>query len=144
MSPTNRFIHKEKIVNQSIDQVWNTWTTQEGLEKLFGIQVTFDLKVGGPIEILFDDSAEEGKKGSEGCVVLAYEPKNLLSFTWNAPPHLTQVRGHHTFVEIRFEERGEAQTFIELNHFGWGKSDEWTAAYNYFEVAWGKVLELMS
>jgi hypothetical protein len=64
----------------------------------------------------------------------------MLSFDWNAPPHLPEARAQRTFVVLRFEPLGERSTRIRLHHTGWGDGGEWDKAHDYFERAWGGVL----
>jgi hypothetical protein len=72
--------------------------------------------------------------------LLAIQPKQLLSFTWNAPPELPSVRGQMTHVAIRFYPLGEDSTKVTLLHDGWGRGGEWDQAYDYFERAWLKLV----
>ena len=34
---------------------------------------------------------------------MALQPKKMISFDWNAPPHLPEARAQRTFVVVRFE-----------------------------------------
>ena len=64
----------------------------------------------------------------------------MISFTWNAPPHLPQARAQRTFVTVRMQPEGAAETRVRLTHAGWGDGGEWDQAYAYFDRAWGNVL----
>jgi len=81
-----------------------------------------------------------GQQGSEGTTLLAIQPKVMLSFTWNAPPHLPNVRKQLTHVVIRFREVSPGRTQVALTHDGWGEGDEWNQAYDYFTRAWNDVV----
>jgi uncharacterized protein YndB with AHSA1/START domain len=72
--------------------------------------------------------------------MLALDPEQMLSFTWNAPPHLPQARAQRTVVILRFAAAGD-NTELTLTHLGWGTSGEWPKARAYFEKAWPKVLK---
>jgi hypothetical protein len=44
-------------------------------------------------------------------------------------------------VVIFFEPVSQNETRVVLHHTGWGKSDDWDKVYDYFDRAWGYVLE---
>lgn len=76
-----RIIRGEAIIEASIDEVWDAWTTEEGMKSFFAPACRIDVRVNGPYEILFDPEAEAGKRGAEGVRILAFEPKKMLSIT---------------------------------------------------------------
>ena len=135
-----RSISGEVIVHASIDQVWEAWTTKQGAETFFGPICKIDLRPHGAYEIFFDLEAEPGKRGGEGMIILAVQPKKMLSFTWNAPPELPTVRDQMTHVVVRLTSIDAENTQVFLRHDGWGEGDEWEAAYAYFVRAWNRVV----
>jgi len=50
----------EQNVNANIEDVWNAWTTEEGVKSFFAPACNIDLKVGRAYEMLFDLKAEPG------------------------------------------------------------------------------------
>jgi uncharacterized protein YndB with AHSA1/START domain len=131
-----RIIRGEAIVEASMDEVWDAWTTEEGIKSFFAPACRVDIRVNGPYEILFDPEAEAGKRGAEGVRILALEPKKMLSFTWSAPPEMPEVRKQWTHVVVRFQEISKRQTKVTLAHDGWGEGEEWDEAFAYFARAW--------
>ena len=73
-------------------------------------------------------------------IILAVQPEEMLSFTWNAPPVSPSVRGQMTHVTITLEEIDPNQTLLSLKHDGWGQGGEWDLAFEYFTRAWGEVV----
>ena len=71
---------------------------------------------------------------------MAIQTNSVLSITWNAPPHLPDVRNQRTHVCIRFEQLMENKTKVTPHHDGWGISGQWEEAFEYFKIAWGKVV----
>lgn len=63
----------------------------------------------------------------------------MLSFTWNAPPHLAVARQQRTVVIVRLQAQGDA-TLVTLHHVGWGDGGEWDKTFDYFSQAWPNVL----
>jgi uncharacterized protein YndB with AHSA1/START domain len=71
---------------------------------------------------------------------LALQPPSMLSFDWNAPPSLPQVRAQRTVVIVRLQPLGDKVTRVTLTHVGWGDGGEWDRAFNDFDRAWPAVL----
>jgi uncharacterized protein YndB with AHSA1/START domain len=135
-----RVIRAEMIVDASQDEVWDAWTTEKGVKSFLAPDCNIGLRVDGPYEIFFDAEAEPGRRGGEGVRILALEPKKMLSITWNAPPHLSEVRKQWTHVTVRIEETREGQTKVTLTHDGWGEGKEWDESFAYFTSAWAEVV----
>lgn len=125
-------------------EVWMAWTSSEHIEAWWEPHASnIELRVGGPFEILFDADAPAGRQGGEGCRYLGYVPGELISFTWNAPPHLA-LRETNTWVMISFEARGPERTRVRLVHTGFLEGPDWDAYLSYFEGAWTHVLKLLA
>ncbi len=135
-----RVVQHQVIVQASVDAVWEAWTTEQGVKTFFAPACNIDLRANGLYEIFFDPDAEPGKRGADEMRILALQPKNMLSFTWNAPLHLPNVRWQLTHVVIRLRELEAGQTLVTLTHDGWGEGEEWDAALAYFVRAWGDVV----
>ena len=138
----NKIIVKTKTVNCPVDTVWWKWTTHEGLLTFFGPDNKIELKPGGAFEIYFLPDNPKGLQGGEGCKIISYLPKKMVSFTWNAPPEHPEIRNHDhkTWVVLNFSSISEKQTEVELNHLGWLDGEKWDEVYNYFDSAWDTVL----
>jgi uncharacterized protein YndB with AHSA1/START domain len=135
-----RAIDKQVEVAASLAQAWDAWTTREGITSFFAPDAKVEARAGGAFEIYFDPAAAPGSKGADGMQFMALQPKTMLSFTWNAPPHLPEARQQRTLVVVRFEPLGDKATRVSLHHTGWGDGGEWDQAYTYFDRAWGRVL----
>jgi uncharacterized protein YndB with AHSA1/START domain len=136
----DRAVRAEVIVPSRVDEVWEAWTTEEGVRTFFAPECDIELEPGGRYEMFFDLDAEPGSRGGEGMRVMAVQPKRMLAFTWNAPPDLPTVRGQRTHVVVRFQKVDEVHTKVTLVHDGWGEGEEWDAAYQYFLQAWKRVV----
>ena len=143
-SRNERALRKEALIEATVDRVWDAWTTRDGIVGFLAPDAEIDARVDGAFHIFFDPEAAEGSKGADTMRYLALQTNRLLSFDWNAPPHLAVVRQQRTVVVLRFEARDE-RTRITLHHVGWGDVDgvdgvEWDAAFRYFDHAWDLVL----
>ena len=135
-----RALDKSVVVNATLDQAWQAWTTREGIVSFFAPDARVEARPGGPFEIYIDPGGAPGMKGADDTRVLAVQPKKLLSFEWNAPPHLPEARQQRTVVILRFEPVTDTTTRVRLHHVGWGDGGQWDQAYTYFDRAWGNVL----
>jgi uncharacterized protein YndB with AHSA1/START domain len=136
-----RAVQKEAVVKAPIDAVWRAWTTSEGIVTFFAPEAVVEPRPGGAFFVHFNPYAPAGMKGADDMRVLAVQEKKLLSFTWNAPPHLPEARAQRTFVTVRFSPAGDGETLVRLRHSGWGDGGQWDEAYAYFDGAWTRVLE---
>ena len=135
-----RSLDKQIEVAATVDQVWDAWTTREGIVSFFAPDAKIEPRVGGAFHIYIDPLAEPGSKGADDMRFMALQPNKMLSFDWNAPPSLPLARAQRTFVVLRFEPVTDKTTRITLHHTGWGDGGEWDKAHAYFDRAWGGVL----
>jgi len=135
-----RAIHQEALVPAPPGEVWAAWTSTAGVTTFFAPAAKIELRPGGAYELYFDPTGAEGLRGSEGMRVLAFVPGEMLSFEWNAPPHLPEVRREKTWVVLRFAPAGVGQTRVTLDHLGWRDGAQWDQAFDYFTRAWDVVL----
>ncbi len=140
---SERVIDKEIVVPASLDAAWAAWTTRDGIISFFAPDAVVDAKVGGAFHIYINPLAEPGMKGADDMRFLAVQPKQMITFDWNAPPHLPEARAQRTFVIVRFAVVDEKHTKVTLHHVGWGNGGEWDKTYSYFDRAWGGVLSNM-
>jgi uncharacterized protein YndB with AHSA1/START domain len=137
---TERAIRLSIDVDASVEQVWQLWTTDDGVRSFFSPGSNVDARPGGPYEIFFAPDAEPGMRGADDMRVLTVQPPHFLSFTWNAPPSLPDVRGQRTHVLVRFVPCGAHSTTVHLTHDGWGDGGQWDESFDYFVRAWGDVV----
>jgi len=86
----------------------------------------------------FDADAPAGSRGGEGLVFLALQRPHMLSFTWNAPPELAEVRAHHTHVTVRLEPLANGCTRVYFYEDGFGVGEQWQKRIEYFRHAWAE------
>lgn len=141
-----RTIVLERSIARPRAEVWKLWSSTEGITSWLVSSAKVELRVGGPFELHFMSAdVPSGSRGSEGCRVLSFIPERMLSFTWNAPPHLDRVRAHCTWVVLELEDEGE-HTKVRLTHTGWPAAafqteQQWPMCFEYFERAWAAVLD---
>ncbi len=135
-----RAIRSTVVVPAPLDEVWAAWTTTEGIKSFFAPDAKVEARVDGPFEVYMNPFGVPGMKGADGMRFLAIQPRRMITFTWNAPPTMPEVRKQRTYVTVRFKSTGEKTTEVTLYHGGWGDGPEWDRAFAYFEKAWTNVL----
>lgn len=135
-----RAIVRQVQVSAPLESVWQAWTTSEGIKSFFAPDARIEARVDGPFEVYFNPYARPGLRGADDMRFLALQEKTMLSFTWNAPPHLGEVRGQRTYVTVRLKPAGAQATDVSLYHGGWGEGGQWDQSYQYFDKAWDAVL----
>ncbi len=142
---SERSVQVEAVVAATPDELWPLWTTGDGMAKWLVSSCRMELRVGGPYELFFLPDNPPGTRGGEGCRVLSFIRPRMLSFTWNAPPHLP-TRSARTWVVVEFLDAGGG-TRVRLTHTGWpaaGLDDPetgWGETFAYFETAWRSVVD---
>ena len=140
----------DTIVNAPAAEVWKLWTTSDGMRS-FLTEANVELRIGGPFELYFDPEAPQGSRGSEGCVILSYDPGHMLSFSWNAPPKFAHARTRYTWVVVYVDPYGPHQSKVTLRHLGFAEqatvdadfAGEWAQVRAYFQRAWPMVLDAL-
>jgi uncharacterized protein YndB with AHSA1/START domain len=134
-----RALRKEALIAAPVEAVWKAWTTSEGIATFFAPEAVVEARPDGAFSIHIDPYAKPGMRGADDMRVLGVQENRMLSFTWNAPPHLPEARAQRTVVIVRLAPE-DGGTRVTLTHLGWGDGGQWDDAYKYFDRAWGNVL----
>ena len=122
-------------------EVFQTFTTRDGLVRFLAPEVRLTLAPGGPFEALFASEVPAGQRGSEGCVVKSVVEGVSFAFTWNFPPSLPSLRNANARTDVEVTFKAEATgTRVTLTQRGWREGADWVAGRAYFERAWSIVL----
>jgi uncharacterized protein YndB with AHSA1/START domain len=135
-----RRIVKEVVVKAAPEAVFKAWSTSDGVATFFAPEARVEARPDGPFEVYMNPYGAPGTKGADDMRVLGVQENRMISFTWNAPPHLPMARAQRTFVVVRLQPEGTSETRVRLTHTGWGDGGEWDKAYAYFDRAWGNVM----
>lgn len=142
LSSAEQEMVKEKLINlyirinSPLDSVWSRWSTEKGIRKFFAPACDYEFKPQGKLGIYFAPNAPKGERGAEDNLILSIEDKNMISFTWDAPPQFPEIRKQRTLVTIRLYQTGKNETLVTLSQTGWGQGEDWTTVRNYFVNAW--------
>jgi uncharacterized protein YndB with AHSA1/START domain len=73
--------------------------------------------------------------------VISFVPQRMIAFTWNAPPSLAELRKANARTQVNvFFQRTPEGTKVRLVQHGLGVGKEWDKYGDYFDRAWGVVL----
>ena len=157
---TDRTIFLDAIVAAPPAEVFQLWTSAEGIKKFFAPDARIDAKVGGRYQVIFAPAKDpEGDShGTKGARILKLVPGKELAFEWitfagdellgrNAPPYAPpaerNVRPLPTWVELTFNavEGQPGQTHLRFAHYGFREGENWEQSYRWFGRAWKGVLD---
>jgi uncharacterized protein YndB with AHSA1/START domain len=115
----------EVVVPATLDQVWQAFTTADGLVTWLTPAAKVELRPGGPWEADFPG----GKTG--GGTILSFLPREMLAVAALAPEAFPTVRRERTQAVFRFEPVDAAHTRVRLSQIGWQTGREWDEAFAY-------------
>jgi uncharacterized protein YndB with AHSA1/START domain len=150
MSSEIRHIHKRLDIQASLADVWDAWTTVEGVNSFFGNGAKIEMRIGGPYEIYFVMERPKGQRGTEGSKLLAFVPKRMVAFEWGIARQFVEVRKQanqpwkRTWVVVFFRALDEAHTEIDVYHMGLEVGDKWDEVYNFFDRNWNAILKRLN
>ena len=84
-----KFLRLEIVVNDSLEDVWKIFTTEQGLKSWMSPVVQLDFRIGGMLQTNYDKNAKIGDKGTTGdihdfnpcSVVKIFQTSSIESFT---------------------------------------------------------------
>lgn len=138
-----RIIRKQVVVEASVKEVWEAFTTNQGAQAFFAPQTKINPVLGGSYEVYFHPDNPHGTRGcEEECHIQSIVPMKSLAFTWGTEPSTKTLRaaGLTTIVFLRFEELSPRKTLVHFTNVGWGEGAEWDQSYTFFDKAWDVAL----
>lgn len=140
----------ERLLSGPIERVWQ-YLTDSDLRGKWLAAGEMDPRVGGAVELTFDNSHLAGKyeapperfKKYAGVhksqhIVKRFEPPHLLVFTWGAG-----IDGEPSEVEIALSPRGD-KVLLELTHRRLGNRDAAVSVSGGWHVHLGLLAELLA
>lgn len=130
----------EAIVNASLDDVWQAWSTNQGLESWMVAKARIDLKVGGKLLTHYDPQGQLGDGGTIENTILSYEPRRMLSIRATKPPEKFPFKDalREMWTVVLFEPIDRQQTRVRCVSQGFVDTDESRRMRTHFEAgnAW--------
>lgn len=124
----------ECVVDGSLDEVWDAFTTKEGIESWMVPVAEIDLRVGGTLKTNYDKEAGIGGPGTIVHHILSFEPKRMITSRFDAPENAQVAKIAEKSWGITYFDAIDADhTRITLVSCGYGEGPEWDKARAFFE-----------
>jgi len=130
-----RVLRIETVVSVPAEEVWNAWTTPQGLSKWIAPVVAVDLKIGGKIQTNYDPKAKIGGAGTIELPIINYIEKQLITLKVDLNDSFPKkVRDEDRNLQeiVQIVDLGTGKTRITSSMVGWGSGKEWDDAYSFF------------
>ncbi len=133
---SERILRTEAVVHAPVSDVWNAFTTKEGLQAWMVPVAEVDLRLGGTLKTNYNPQAKIGDPGTIVHHILSYEPERMLSTRFDAPetaPAEAKLAAPKAWVVYRFEPLSEEETRVTVTMMGWGEGEDWDRSYAFFQ-----------
>jgi uncharacterized protein YndB with AHSA1/START domain len=125
----------ELSIPAPLPEVWEAFTTTDGLRSWLAPEVSVNLRKGGDWLVKFPGS-------TAGGIIVSFVPQKELVLSALAPDRFPQVRATRTRAVFTFTAKGN-NTLVRLSQTGWQAGKEWDAAYEYLAAANGEMLAML-
>lgn len=125
----------ELSIPAPVHDVWQAFTTKEGLTSWLAPDASVELKPGGEWLVKFP-----GTTG--GGTIVSFEPEKQIAIDALAPASFPHVRAARTRAVFTFTAQGNS-TLVDLTQTGWQSGPEWDAAYEYLASGNAQLLAML-
>ncbi|MCC6910121.1 MAG: SRPBCC domain-containing protein [Phycisphaerales bacterium] len=135
-APGNRTLEWNAEIDAPLAQVWDAFTTEDGIESWMTPLAEVDLRIGGSIKTNYNPQGTIGDETTIVHRILSLEPQRMLSSRVEKSP---SGFPHAKVLEQAwgvwyFEPLGANRTHIRLVSAGWGSGSDWDAAETFFQA----------
>ena len=131
-----RAVRYSFIVKAPSNEVWDAWTTEEGLRSFFSPTSKIELTLFGNFDIHQNPPVPGDAVASAPNKILAIDPGKMLVTTWDAPVEMPEIRKQRTVLIVSLTPIDSRSTMVSLVNTGFGRGGDWDRAYEYFAGAW--------
>lgn len=137
LSAQDSRVEDEFQIEASVDQVWDAFTTPEGLKSWVAPLADVDFRVGGKWRANYN---EDGKLGDETTIentILCYDPKRMISLKATRFPQGFEFEeaAKETWSIFYFESMGESKTKITIVGLGYNDTEASKKMRAFFKPA---------
>jgi len=122
-------------VNAPVDEVWQAWTTREGMESWMVGKTDFELTVGAIWHTSYDKQSTLDDDRTIHQQVLAYDPGRMLAIRTVKPPKGFPFPNEigKAWTVVYLEPIGSTQTKVTARMFGFSANEESQKMRAFFE-----------
>lgn len=132
---STKVLRIELSIPAPVHEVWEAFTTQQGLSSWLAPDVSVELKPGGDWLVKFPGS-------TAGGTIVSFVPEKEIVINALAPDRFPQVRAARTRAVFTFTAEGKS-TLVRLSQTGWQSGAEWDAAYEYLAAGNAQILGML-
>ena len=129
-----RFLRLEVVLNASLDSVWHSFSTEEGIKTWMAPVSQVDFKIGGEMKNHMNYKKKIGDPGTLTLGVINFIPNEIVTV------HLDKYFGERPAIEdmnwqevVQIIPISKYKTIIVSTMVGWGIGPDWDKAYSFFE-----------
>lgn len=135
--PQDNRIVDEFEIKANIDDVWQAFTTDKGLQSWVAPLADIDFRVGGKWRANYDKNGKLGDENTIENTILAYDPKRMLSIKATKFPkgfEFSEV-AKETWSIFYFSPIDENKTKITIVGLGYNDSEQSQKMRSFFKPA---------
>ncbi len=130
----------EAVVDASVDEVWEAFTTKAGMESWMVPHAEIDLRVGGKMLTNYHADGEIGDPNTIENTILSFEPRRMLSIKATRPPADFPFKDaiKDMWSVMYFEKVSPRRTRVRTVGMGYGDDENSQKLRAFFEAgnAW--------
>ena len=126
---------QEVLVDASVAEVWEAYTTTEGWLAWVAPNAEVDLRAGGTIRTNYDPDARIGDPGTNTLHILNYVPERVLTLQAELSerwPDVMKEDGEHLMNVVLFDDLGAAGTRIRSYGVGYRADPAYDELMEFF------------
>lgn len=135
-------IRHSVLIRAAPEQVYDAFTTADGLNGWFTVEAESDPRPGGEMTWRWRDWGPERFSGASTVPVLAAERPTRFVFGWDGEDTIPGEPRHLTTVEVDFETRPEG-VVVHLRDYGYRDTPGGRRANIDCAIGWGEALTLL-
>jgi uncharacterized protein YndB with AHSA1/START domain len=132
---STKVLRIELSIPAPLHDVWEAFTTKQGLSSWLAPDVSVELKPGGDWLVKFPGS-------TGGGTIVSFVPEKEIVISALAPDSFPHVRATRTRAVFTFAADGHS-TRVGLKQTGWQSGAEWDAAYEYLAAGNAQLLAML-
>lgn len=132
---STKVLRIELSIPAPVHDVWEAFTTRQGLSSWLAPDVAVELKPGGDWLVKFPDS-------TGGGTIESFVPEKEIVIRALAPDRFPAVRAARTRAAFSFTAEGNS-TRVCLTQTGWQSGAEWDAAYEYLAAGNAQLMAML-
>lgn len=125
----------EGLVQASVNDVWQAFTTKSGIESWMAAHAEIDLRIGGIMKTQYDPNGAVDDSTSIHNTILCFEPLKMLSIQVSKAPEKFPFPKaiKQMWTIIYFESKGENETLVRSVCLGFTEDEESKNMRKFFE-----------